>query len=170
MGNRWATRGKKPDRMVEAALIAAGSRFVKAIVDGEARPWIPALSHAIGAGAAMDQHRIVDRERANARNTELAEKVAGALNRVLNAADAEKRAATAAPPPASPTFQMIAAAWNQFVVETGKNPGTAELTQEDWNSLSLAEQSALCHACESHGVRLLVDGQDVTTMNPLLTR
>lgn len=170
MGNRWATRGKKPDRMVEAALITAGSRFVKAVIDGEARPWMPALSHAIGAGAAMDKHRIADRERANARNSELAEQVAGLLNRVLDAADAEQRVATTVAPPASPTFQLIAAEWNQFVEENSKNPELLGLTQEDWNMLSMAEQSTLRDACESCGVRLLVDGQDVTTMNPLLTR
>lgn len=166
MGNRWATRGKKPDRMVDAALIAAGSRFVKAIIDGEARPWMPALSHAIGAGVAMDKHRIVDRERANARNSELAEKVAEAMNRLLDAADAEKRTA----PPGSPTFQLISAECNQFVAENGKNPELLGLTREDWNMLSPGERSALRHACESHGVRLLVDGQDVAATNPLLTR
>lgn len=170
MGNRWATRGRKPDRNVEAAAVAGGLRFLKAIVDGEPRPWISALSNAVGAGVAMDKHRIADRERANERNAHLAEQVAAMLNRTLDVAGAETSAAATGSTPASPTFQQIAAEWKQFIAETGQAPGLVELTTEDWNALSPTEQVALREACESCAARLRVDGRDLGITNSLLTR
>ena len=170
MGNGWATRGRKPDRIVEAAFIAGGFRFLKAIIDGDARPWVPALAPAVGAGAAMDKHRIADRERANERNSELADKAAGIVSSLLDAADSGSQAAVAGPGPATPTYRLISSEWERFVVSTGKNPDMVELTQDDWSALSLTEQSAIHHACESCGARLRVGGQDLSTANPVLAR
>lgn len=168
MTNKWATRGKKPNRIAGAALLAGSGRFIKAIVDGEARPWVSAISHAIGAGIAMDKHRIADRERANERNAELADLAAVFLNRVFDAADSKKL--TAGTRIASPTYQLIVAEWEQFVAETGKCPALVELTSGDWDGLSAAEQAALCEACSSCAAQLRVGGQDLNFRIPLLTR
>ncbi len=170
MSNSWVTRGRKPDRNVEAALVGGGLAYLQAVLDGKPRPWLHAVSHAVGSGLAMDEHRIIDRQRANERNTKVAEQLADAANRLIDTAETTPCLPALEADSESPTYLHIMSGWRQFVAATGRFPGLVDLALEDWQALSPRERDGLSEMCWSHAVPLRVAGLDFVYQDRLLTR
>ncbi len=168
MKSNWATRGRKPDRNIEAALTAGGLRYLKAVLDGESRPWTHAVSHAVGAGFAMNEHRIVDRKRANVRNARIAEKTAEIVNCLIDLAELAEGQPVSEANVASTTYQRITSDWRRILASFGRNPSLVKLELEDWHALRPNEQTTLCQLCRTNHVCLRVAGRDLIPENLLL--
>jgi hypothetical protein len=80
----WYTRGRRPERNAQAALIGGIQGFLKAVAEGRPRPWLYAATQATASAVAMDNHRLVDRAAANDRNARLGTAAADALNTLLD--------------------------------------------------------------------------------------
>ena len=80
----WYTRGGRPERNLEAALIGGIGGFLDAVRGGEARPWLRAVTRAAAAASAMDRHRLADRARTHDTNRKFADGATDLLNTLLD--------------------------------------------------------------------------------------
>lgn len=60
----WITRGRKPERNIEAAALGFLEGFFKGILAKDPNPLVRGGATALGAVVANDKHRLVDRARA----------------------------------------------------------------------------------------------------------
>ena len=80
----WYTRGTRPERNVEAALINGLYGLLGALAKRKPRPLLYAATRAAASAAAVNKHRLADRAVANDRNTQLSDVAADALNKILD--------------------------------------------------------------------------------------
>lgn len=80
MDNNWYVRGSKPDRNIEAFLLAAAPFLLNAAIKQDRRLAVEGLTHAFGAGSAQSEHRVKDRALANQRNQQIAKPMAELIN------------------------------------------------------------------------------------------
>lgn len=80
----WYTRGARPERNAQAAMLAGTQALVEALVNGKPRPWLYAITRATAAASAMNEHRLVARANANARGSDYADLTADVLNKLLD--------------------------------------------------------------------------------------
>ncbi|MBE7449250.1 MAG: hypothetical protein HS111_10225 [Kofleriaceae bacterium] len=83
----WYTRGARPERNVEAALIGFLLGLLEATQQKKARPVLYGAVRAFSSAAAMDKHRIVDRLEANQNYARVGDSAADLINKLLDARD-----------------------------------------------------------------------------------
>ena len=81
----WHTRGSKPQRNLEAALIGGIEGLFEALQQGKRNPLLHATTRGVAAALAMKHHRVEDRCTANERNARFSSGVAEVFEVVLEA-------------------------------------------------------------------------------------
>jgi hypothetical protein len=104
--NSWCTRGPRPERNAEAAVVGGALAFLKAFSDGKPRPWIYGVVSAAASASAMNEHRLAARARANARAGQYAEMTADILNQLLDLPPTPALRPTP-PPPDAPFAEQV---------------------------------------------------------------
>ena len=80
----WYTRGRRPERNLEAAMVGGVEGLFDALRGGERRPWLRAVTRAVAAASAMNAHRVADRVRAHASNRKFSDGATELLNTLLD--------------------------------------------------------------------------------------
>lgn len=145
----WYTRGRKPDRNIEAAALGGLFSLAKALATGRPRPLVYAATGAIGSAVAMNKHRLVDRAAANEAAAEVSEHAGDLLNHAFDAAEQARPSL-----PANPYPELVRA-WNDAVARTGEMPARLDVPTSMWNAMAPHERQAFVDAAARGGVRLL---------------
>jgi hypothetical protein len=72
----WFTRGTRPARNMEAAVVGALLSYVDAVARKKPQPGIHAFAGGVASAAAMNEHLVANRAAANERNGRLATAIA----------------------------------------------------------------------------------------------
>jgi hypothetical protein len=144
----WYTRGRKPDRNLEAAALGGLFSLVKALAEGKPRPFVYAATGAVGSAVAMNKHRVIDRAGANETATTVSEHMGNLLNHAFDAAER----ARALPPP-SPYAELVNG-WNEAVAQTEHVLARFEVPARMWMAMAPHERQAFVEAASRDGVQL----------------
>lgn len=147
---QWTTRGSRPERNFEAALVGGALGFVEALAKGKARPWVHAAARAVGSAAAMNEHRLVARSSANERNAEVTEKVADFANTLLDAAEERRQLRQTA------AYESVVSVWNAYMQKHGHAPEYLQIPSTTWWSMAEVHRARLVEAAQRLGVRLVL--------------
>lgn len=145
----WITRGKKPDRVVEAMIAGALVGGIRTWANG-GNPWIGAAAQGVASANAMTHHRLADRERAHRANSAAAEKLTDAMSSLAEAMSKAKKNETVD----HVGWITIVEAWNNYVRANGCDPSEIGIPREMWTSMPAADRTRLVSVSQDRGVRL----------------